>query len=135
MDRVHTIDDIHDGRPLSGVADFEGHPHFYQCQFDEQLDDWSDQYVLKKIDPALLAIALERQEIFLRWRKAFDDGKTPIDRHPSLESDRPRYDELKKIIESQTAGLPETARAVGKFDAISRDTFTSAARWMPVDPQ
>lgn len=132
MDRVHTIEEFHDGRPLSGFADFEGHPHFYQCQFDKISDDWSDQYALKKADNALLALALECQAIFLRWRKDFDAGKVPVQSHPGLTLKNPRYNELQQAIRNRIAELPETAKMVGRFDSVSLDQYPGNVQWSAV---
>src|SRR5690349_21767369 len=101
MDKVHTIDAIHDGCPLAGVADYQGYPHAYQRLFDDQQDDWSNQYILKRINAELLALAIERQAIFLEWRKAFDAGKVTQHSHPALSLDNPRYNQLVEILESR----------------------------------
>jgi hypothetical protein len=118
VEKVYTIESVHDGRPLSGLADYEGRPHVYQCQFNEELDDWSDQYFLRQIDTDLLA--LERHEIFLRWRAAFDAAKTTLNTHPALPSDRARYDGLQVLINDRLAAPPEVSvRMSGHFHAAT----------------
>jgi len=55
---VYTIDDYHDS-PRRGIADYLGHPHTFQCLFDEATDDWSNQYVLIALPPAIFKLAME----------------------------------------------------------------------------
>jgi len=133
MDNVHTIDAIHDGCPLVGIADYHGRPHAYERQFDDDNDTWSDKYILKEVGADLLALALERQELFSKWRKAFDDGKVTIDTHPLLASDRPRYNELEDILANRIAGLPESARVIGRFSTVSLDQFVTTVQWAPLN--
>ena len=52
--------------PLKGVADFKGIPHYFTSLFDDDSNDWSDIYMLHKIDNhsfdlALLGWAIERR--------------------------------------------------------------------------
>lgn len=131
MDKVHTVDAIHDGCPLKGIADYLGHPHFYERQFDDEADDWSDRYVLKRIDADLFALAIELQGIFLDWRKALDTGEVSSEAYPVLTRDNPRFNKLQDILAKQVAALPEAARAIGRFGPISRDSFTGNVRWEP----
>jgi hypothetical protein len=63
-ERVHAIEYFWDG-PRSGVADFGAKPHAFDSQFDEAVDDWSDEYVLTPIDePTLTRV----REVGEPWR-------------------------------------------------------------------
>jgi len=131
MDRVYTIDAIHDGIPLVGIAGYQGHPHAYERLFDHEKDDWSNSYVLKKIDTDLLALAIERQSIFLKWRKDFDAGSVPINSHPDFTMNNARYKQLEDILARQISELQTTATLIGKFQVASSDQLSGNVQWEP----
>lgn len=135
MDNVYTIEAIHDAQPLSGVADCDGRPYFYQRLFDEALDDWSDQYLLRAIDRETVEKALKRKDIFLRWRAAFDANQTAIDTHPALPSDRAQYDLLSKAINDKIA-QPDTSpiKRIGHFEVSSPDGELGKVTWIVSPP-
>ena len=43
LETVHTITDHYDG-PVRGIANYRGRPHYYQRQFDDEADEWSEIY-------------------------------------------------------------------------------------------
>ena len=43
FERVHTMTDYYDG-PRQGVADYQGHPHAYHCEWSEDDDSYADTY-------------------------------------------------------------------------------------------
>jgi hypothetical protein len=57
-DKVYTVTEYYDGA-RAGVADFNGQPHYYECQFDELEGNWSDVFLLKPIDSETFRLALE----------------------------------------------------------------------------
>lgn len=87
---VHTIDDYYDG-PKQGIADFEGKPHYYEREFDEERDEYSDVFRLTPIADSIFELAMEKSGIWWRWRNAFDSGKVMLDTHPALPEERSRY--------------------------------------------
>ncbi len=89
-DKVHTVTDYYDGA-RAGVADFNGQPHYYECQFDEAKDDWSDVFLLKPIDSETFRLALEDWDIWERWNAAYEDGRVSLDTHPALPEDREKH--------------------------------------------
>jgi hypothetical protein len=97
MDRVLTVNDFYDS-PRIGIADFNGVPHIYECEFDESSDDYTDTYYLSPIDQELLLLALENWEIWIRWEKEFKAGKVMLDSHPALPEDRARHETIKERI-------------------------------------
>ena len=96
-DRIYTVNGYHDG-PQLGVAEYQGKPHIYQKQFDADADEYTNQFLLSEIEPALLALVLEDWEIWLRWNVAYRQGQVSVDTHPALPDERPRHNELKKLI-------------------------------------
>jgi hypothetical protein len=49
LDVVHTVTERYDG-PVRGIANLRGRPHYYERQFDAEVDEWSDIYWLMPID-------------------------------------------------------------------------------------
>jgi hypothetical protein len=117
FERVYSVTDYFDG-PRSGVAEFFGQPHRYQCKFDEKLDDWSESFLLTPISSDILALELEQWALWRKWELAFHRGDVPQNSHPGLGGTDARYDELKSIIKDRSAEeSPATWRAKGLFRA------------------
>ena len=115
---VFTVYDYHDG-PRSGVANFHGIPHSYECVFNEKSDDYSDVFVLIPIGQKDLESAIENWEIFLRWRKAFDSGQVTLEEHPAMTHDKNRYLQTKLAIdEAIVSRRKETISARGEFEVL-----------------
>jgi hypothetical protein len=96
-ERVHTVWDYWDG-PREGIADFQGKPHIYKCQFSETEDEYTDLFWLMAIDEEVLGLAKEQHAIFLRWRAEFDRGNASAESHPALPADRVRHSESRTIL-------------------------------------
>lgn len=96
-ERVYTVGHYYDG-PRAGIADYNGVPHLYECQFSDELDDYTDSFRIMKIEKQLLDLALEDWEIFLRWDDAFKNNKTDQSTHPALPEDRKRHIEISEIL-------------------------------------
>lgn len=96
-DLIYTIENIHDGLPIAGAANFEGHPHYFECEFDADADEFID-YRLTPLTAATLRLVLEKWQIWLRWEAAMRAGQTPLETHPALPTERLRYDELQEAI-------------------------------------
>jgi len=112
---VYTITDWYDGA-RSGVADLNGKPHYYETHWDEGEDDWSEIYLLKPLDAETFALAMESWEIWLRWERAFKEGKTTQETHPALPEERQRRNELEKILAERLVVSPETSvQATAEF--------------------
>jgi len=99
-EKVLTVHDYWDG-PKSGVANFNGRPHAYECVFDDRLDEWSWFYLLNPMDQGTLQLVMERWQIWLRWVEAHQTGQTTIGTHPALPADRPRWEELTRMLNSK----------------------------------
>jgi len=112
---VHTITDWYDGA-RKGVADLNGKPHYYENHWNEGEQYWSELYLLQPLDAETFALAIEGWEIWLRWERAFKEGKTTQETHPALPKDRKRHNELEKILAGRLVISPETSiRAAGEF--------------------
>ncbi len=86
MERVYVVHQYHDG-PRSGIADYNGKPHAFECVFDETTDEYTDVFLLKPIDAKTLASALEDWKRWQGWEKRFHAGLATRGSHPSLPSD------------------------------------------------
>ncbi|HYX69796.1 MAG TPA: hypothetical protein VE825_11730 [Terriglobales bacterium] len=116
---VHLIHGYQDG-PRTGIADYQGHPHWFECIFDDEQDDYSDRYWLTPLDSAIVELAKERFEIFFRWRKAFDSGQVDLSTHPALPQEAQRHRELDDAIqEGVAARSKQRFRVRGKFIPLS----------------
>ncbi len=119
-DKLHTIDSWYDG-PLDGIADYRGSPHYYQST---DLDPGGQGrevplFHLVPVSHALLAKALEMQEMYERWRKAHDAGTAPADPGEPLvlPGDRARYQQLAQQVQDElAANVAEPLLVRGEFE-------------------
>lgn len=130
---VFTVTDYYD-RPRKGLANYQGKPHFYECVFDENQDEYSDQYRLTPVDEETFRLAMEDWEIWRRWEIAFHTGKADTNSHPALPEDLPRHQELRRILDPALVTDPRRAvTRIGKFDAlITTDLPRGVSRLMKV---
>jgi hypothetical protein len=106
FETVHSVLHYYDG-PRRGVADFLGAPHLYECQWDDELDQYADSYLLSPISAETFQLANEEWEIWLRWERTFHAGETDRETHPALPPDRPRFNELKELLAARLVQDPE----------------------------
>ncbi len=112
---VYTITDWYDGA-RRGIADLYGKPHYYENPWNESEQDWSEIYFLKLLDDETFALAMEDWEIWLRWERAFKDGKTTQETHPALPEDKQRHEQLKKTLAERLVISPEKCvKATAEF--------------------
>ena len=105
-----------DNGPRVGIADFEGHPHLYECEWNEGANTYASTFRLSAVTPEILVLALEDSAIWERWWRAFQDGHTTQETHPALPDDRARHDELELVLGEQLRIDPATSiRALGHF--------------------
>jgi hypothetical protein len=117
-DKVYTVTDYYDGA-RAGVADFNGQPHYYECQFDEMKGDWSDIFLLKPIDSETFRLALEGWNIWGRWHAARESGDVGLDTHPALPEDRERYNEVSTILQGRLkADHEKDIKAKAAFEVV-----------------
>jgi hypothetical protein len=117
-DKVYTVTEYYDGA-RAGVADLNGQPYYYECQFDELEDNWSDIFLLKPIDSETFSLALEDWDIWERWNAAREGGTVSLDTHPALPEDRERHDEIAEILNGRLKTDPEKdMKARAEFEVI-----------------
>jgi len=61
--------------PRSGVAVIDGSPHFFDCRFSDELDDYPVLYEIWPARDEELADALEAFREFAAWRDLWDCGQ------------------------------------------------------------
>jgi hypothetical protein len=119
-EEVFTVANYYDG-PRSGIANYNGAPHFYECIFDEQADDYTELFQLTPIDSATFHLAMEDWAIWRRWELAFHSGKADLSTHPCLPQDYKRHSEIKQILDTRLVTDSKIAITLtGKFEAIGR---------------
>lgn len=82
FERVYTVWDYYDG-PRSGIAEYRGQPHHYNCEWNETKDDYAATFVLTPIDQQTLTLAMEQWAIWRQWQDAFHRGEVPQSTHRS----------------------------------------------------
>jgi hypothetical protein len=135
FEEVFTVTDYYDG-PRQGIANFKGNPHFYDCVFDEERQNYSERYRLTAIPNHIFELAMEDWAIWERWQTEFHEGKTGKESHPALPQDRTRHEEIRSVLDSvlKTDELTCVMR-MGSFEtiaspALSRGTMIDTqVRW------
>jgi hypothetical protein len=114
-ERIHSVWDFYD-IPREGIADFQGRPHIYKCQFSEVDDDWTNLFWLMEVDRELFVLDLERAAIFSRWREEFKRGNVPG--YPALPADQARLAELDDALKNRLHLDPDLSTIMrGRFVA------------------
>jgi hypothetical protein len=117
-ERVLTVVDWYDG-PRRGIASYRDAPHFFESEWDTEKDEYADTFLVSPVAPAVLVAALEDWEIWLRWERAFHEGRVTQASHPALPEDLPRHQELAAVLESGLRIDPNAAiRVFGEFKPI-----------------
>ena len=98
MDYVYTYE-WYDG-PRSGVASCHGQPYYYESQWADVYNQQQDWFKLSPIRLDLFEQELERWELWLNWKAAYDAGSVEIESHPYLPADRARGEELSELLDS-----------------------------------
>jgi hypothetical protein len=115
FERVHTFTDYYDG-PREGIADLGGAAHYYKAEWDTDRDDYADTFLLTPVDSETLVLALEDWAIWERWQEAFHEGHTDRATHPALPRDRPRHEEIQRLLAGRFTADPDRAiRKRGEF--------------------
>jgi hypothetical protein len=118
FERVYTVWDYHDG-PRSGIADYLGRPHHYECQWNSSTDDYGERFRLTPIDDNVLSLALEQWGIWRIWENAFHRGEVPQSTHPALPDQNGRHEELEAMLNARVSGskMPRQ-QATGTFRVL-----------------
>jgi hypothetical protein len=128
FERVLTMTDYYDG-PRAGIAELDGVPHFYESEWSNSEDSYTDVFKLSPVPDEILPLALEGWQIWRRWEAAFHQGKTLQETHPALPEDRARHEELAVLL-SGRLGV-NSARAIRACGTFRRrpDQSESGAGW------
>jgi hypothetical protein len=112
-EQVHVIWDLYDGI-RSGIANLDGTPHYFASQYDEGLDDYSDNFKLYPVGPEFMRRAVRNLDIYRAWDRKFRNGETNLETHPGHGGIDAEYDELKSWLDEQVKllePLPSLYRA------------------------
>ena len=96
--------------PREGVADYQGHPHVFVSEWNEQADDYGDAFLLKPISDETFRLVMEDWCIFRRWEVAVSQGLTTFDTHPASKDDWIRTEELKQLLRGPLTVDPARTR-------------------------
>jgi hypothetical protein len=133
-ERVPNVWDFYDV-PLGGIARFQGTVHLFVFHDEQQRPDPEDPeevlyeeiYALYPLPEELVALLMEKSDIFERWHKAWSADQTLMKQHPALDADRDRYNELKAITAERLEAVKKAAPPLLKKGAFSRGRY-------PVEP-
>jgi hypothetical protein len=132
--RIIEIRDFHDC-PRSGITTFRGQPHAFECIFSDEMDDFTDRFLLMEIDVELTQAAVERQGLFLRWRAKMRRGEVPrsYELPLVLPEDRERHQQLAAFIGDRLRPVPEKSVIVrGQMRRFGREHEDFGVRWYEV---
>jgi hypothetical protein len=135
FEAVHTVEDYYDG-PRSGVADFEGAPHYYRSIYldGSRWDADEDRFELSPVTPEVVVAACELAAVFGRWDLVLQSipGFTWSDEEfGALPEERTRRRELETFLESGYAAAVKVSRVLvhGEFVACDRSRSRLKVRW------
>lgn len=111
--------DFRDG-PRTGIAEYNGRPHYFACDWDTSADDYSNVFSLTPIDKETLALALEQSRLWHAWERNFQAKRVAAATHPVLGGANSRYVELSNLLKAKLAASPHV-----KLQAVP--TFSPAA--------
>ena len=115
-EHVYMVWDIYDG-VRSGIADYAGKPHYFNCVFDKDACDHTNEFELTPVDSELLKLAKEQWGIYRAWERRFHSGSEELDTHPGHRGTDPRYDELDEQIKTKLQSLSPTRTVGARFTA------------------
>lgn len=117
FETVQVVHDYWDG-PRSGVAEYDGRPHWFENIFNEQQDDYSDFFWLTPLNEEIFELAKQQAEMFLRWRQAFNRREVDLSTHPTLPGDRETYNRLAAVIKQEV--VANTSRRFKRRGQLKR---------------
>jgi hypothetical protein len=121
FEEVFTETDYYDG-PRQGVANYRGVPHFYDCVFSDEKQDYVNRYLLTPVSDEVFQLALEDWAIWKRWEQAFKAGKTTLDTHPALPEDSLRHRRIESLL-------------VGRLQTDVGQAILRSAKFLILNPQ
>lgn len=116
MDILYSLD-WYDG-PRSGVADYNGQPHFFESQWADIGTADEDWFKLSPITKEVFEQEIELWGLWKKWKAAYDAGLTEQEYHPFLPADRLRGEELEELQKTQLK-LDEESYLIAQADFVS----------------
>jgi hypothetical protein len=116
FERVLAIWDIYDG-PRTGIAEFNGIPHYFECIFDESAGDYSNFFRLSPVSEEFLQYAARQWAIFRSWEARFHRGLVSLESHPGHGKLDAEYDRLGTWLNTEVKSLKALP---GKYAPIFR---------------
>jgi hypothetical protein len=87
--------------PISGMADYENSPHFFDALEDEVLEsDSICQYNLIPLNEETANAVLRKRELWYKWQTLNEEGSIEDENYPILSGDKEEYENLKKLIDN-----------------------------------
>ena len=108
FERVYTVWEYYDG-PRSGIANYHGVPHYYECEWEEADDEYASTFTLRQIDEDTFKLALEQWSIWREWEIAYHRGERKPETHPGYRGQNARYDDLEDLLKQRI----DSASAIG----------------------
>jgi hypothetical protein len=105
---VFTVTDYYDG-PRQGIANYSGAPHYYDCVFSDEKQDYTSVYRLTPVSDEVFQLALEDWAIWKRWEQAFHTRQTSLETHPALPEDAARHREIESLAAESLKTNPSTS--------------------------
>ena len=116
-EHVYLVWDFYDG-VRSGIAGYRGSPHYFDCEFDHGVDDYSPSFRLWPIDKEIFDLALEQWQIYRAWERIYISGGVSAESHPGNRGQDRRYDEIQARLHEMLKPLgPPAHRAIAWFEA------------------
>jgi hypothetical protein len=84
-----------------GVADYDGHPHYFESQWADIGHVNEDWFKLSPISQEIFGLELERERLWGKYAVASAIGTVGPEHHPFLPADRPRGEELLQMLEKR----------------------------------
>ena len=116
---VLMIWDYYDG-PRTGLAEYQGSPHYFNCPFDTDKGNYSEMFELSPVDESFLQSAQRQWKIFREWELKFHTGLAEHKTHPGYRGTDDEYDRLEDDLNSRIKKLIQLP-----------NTFSSEFRALP----
>ena len=116
-ERVYMVWGYYDG-VRSGIADYDGEPHYFESKFNDVADEYDNEFELTPLDDETLEKAVEQWKIYRTWEIRFHSGKESVDTHPQNDRENSRYHELDLQIQSAIRERQPTFRTGATFHVL-----------------
>lgn len=130
---VYTMDDYYDG-PRSGVANFDGRPHYYRSIYLDTPEYSSDEdrFELSPVTTEVLTAACEVAAIFERWdivRRETPNFTYTDEEFGALPAERNRFHDLKQFLTANYTTHEKKVLVHGEFRNCASSSSGLQVRW------